>query len=186
MDGERTRTGRDGWQRQLLEFGLILLVAFALVFGVVRPAIAEPFEIPTRSMAPTIKVDDRVLANKFIYDFSEPERGDIVVFDVPFQKDAYIKRIVGLPGDGIQLQNGKLFVNGEPKNEPYIAAQPCLSWKPNTCSYGPVTVPPGTVFVMGDNRAHSYDSRFIGPIPEESIEGEAFLRFWPPGSIGVP
>ena len=185
MDGERTRTRRHGRQRQLLEFGVMLLVAFALVFGVVRPVIAAPFEIPTESMVPTIKVDDRVLANKFIYDFSEPERGDIVVF-VPFQKDAYIKRVVGLPGDRIELQQGKLSVNGEPKDEPYIAAQPCLPWKPNTCSYGPVTVPPGTVFVMGDNRAHSEDSRFIGPVPEESIEGEAFLRFWPPGRIGVP
>ncbi len=109
MDGERSGW-RGGWRRQLLEFGIILLVAFALVFGVVRPVIAAPFKIPTESMVPTIEVHDRVLANKFIYDFREPERGDIVVFDVPFQKDAYIKRVVGLPGDRIELQQGKLFV----------------------------------------------------------------------------
>ena len=99
---------------------VILLLAFALVFGVIRPFIVEAFRIPSESMAPTLEVGDRVLANKFIYRFKQPDRKDVVIFDVPDQHAPLIKRIVGLPGDAIAVRNGKLFVNGERQNEPYL------------------------------------------------------------------
>jgi signal peptidase I len=166
--------------RLLLETLIILIVAFALVFGFVRPFVAEAYEIPSGSMVPTLEIGDRVLANKFIYRFHEPNRGDIVVFEsVENQDQTLIKRVVGLPGDEIQLRSGTLFVNSEPQNEPYLNKD-----LPSLDSYGPVTVPEGKVFVMGDNRGDSADSRVFGPLPIENIEGEAFLRFWPLSRIG--
>ena len=189
----------SGW----MEFPLILIVAFALVFLVVRPYVAEAFYIPSESMVPTLEVGDRVLVNKFIYRFTEPERQDVVVFKTPeginnsvdgnliartagwFQgrrdeRQDLIKRVVALPGDTIAVRDGNLFVNGERQNEPYLNEE-----LPDGSFFQQATVPQGKVFVMGDNRTNSRDSRFIGPIPKENIEGEAFLRFWPPGRLGT-
>jgi len=169
--------------RGLVEFLVVLLIAFALVFGFVRPFIMEAFWIPSKSMVPTLQVGDRVFVNKFIYRFHEPERHDIIVFkstegSTEGGQEDLIKRVVGLPGDEISAQDGVLFVNGEPQEEPYVNKQ-----SPDTSSFGPVTVPEGKVFVMGDNRADSLDSRYIGPVPFENIGGEAFLIFWPPWHI---
>ena len=171
----------------LVEYVVILLVSFALVFGFVRPFVVEPFWIPSESMVPTLLVDDRLLVNKFIYRFAEPERGDIVVFEgVESGDEDLIKRVVGVPGDEVAVRRGKLYLNGEPQKEPYVVEDPCLRYLPKTCAFGSTTVPEGHVFVMGDNRANSRDSRFFGPLPEGNIEGKAFLRFWPPGRIGLP
>ena len=164
-----------------LEFLIILVVAFALVFGVVRPFIIEAFWIPSESMVPTLEVGDRVLVNKFIYRFTEPEPGQVVVFkSVDNPNEDLIKRVVGLPGDEIAVRDGTLFVNGESQKEPYVNKA-----VPDNSFYSPTKVPEGNVFVMGDNRTNSADSRFFGPLPKENIEGEAFLRFWPPGRIGL-
>jgi signal peptidase I len=164
-----------------LEFLIILLVAFALVFGVVRPFIVEAFYIPSESMVPTLEVGDRVFVNKFIYRFNEPEHGDIVVFEnVEGESEDLIKRIVGLPGDRVAVFDGVLFVNGERWEEPYVNKR-----FPDNSSYGPTTVPEGEIFVMGDNRSNSRDSRFFGPISMDKIEGEAFVIFWPPSSVGI-
>jgi signal peptidase I len=165
------------------EFLVILLIAFALVFGFVRPFVIEAFYIPSKSMVPTLEVGDRVFVNKFIYRFHEPKRDDIIVFkgigdSTEGGQEDLIKRVVGLPGDEISVQDGVLFVNGERQEEPYL--NPRL---PDTSSFAPMTVPKGEVFVMGDNRADSRDSRFFGPVPFENIEGKAFLIFWPPGHI---
>ena len=169
-----------------LEYLVILLLSFALVFGFVRPFVMEAFWIPSGSMIPTLKIGDRVLVNKFIYRFTEPMRGDIIVFEsVDNSNEDLIKRVVGLPGDKIAVRGGKLFVNGEPQREPYVINKPCLRGAPRTCSFGAITVPKGHVFVMGDNRGNSADSRVFGPLPEKNIEGEAFLRFWPPARIGL-
>src|SRR5215218_6172867 len=182
-----TKSKNHRWPRSskergnLLEFLIILLVAFALVFGLVRPFIVEAFYIPSESMVPTLEVGDRVFVNKFIYRFSEPEHGDIVVFEsVEGENEDLIKRIVGLPGDRVAVFDGVLFVNGERWEEPYVN-----KLFPDNSSYGPPTVPEGEVFVMGDNRSNSRDSRFFGPISLDNIEGEAFIIFWPPSSVGI-
>lgn len=211
QDFETRRSRREGKKqspqktalRGAAEFAIILFISFVLVFGVVRPFIVEAFWIPSESMVPTLLVGDRVLVNKFIYRFTEPERGDILVFksveqdgasaqifneppgpfsaitgllpgsDSEGQQDL-IKRVVGIPGDTIQVQEGQLIVNGEPQNEPYISQN-----MPDISFFGPFTVPENRVFMMGDNRANSQDSRFFGPVPYDNIEGEAFLLFWP-------
>ena len=170
-----------------LDFLLQLLVCGALVFGVVKPFVVEPFYIPSESMVPTLEVGDRVLANKFVYRFVAPDRGDIVVFNAVEgnTQQTLIKRVIGLPGNKIELRHGILFLNGQRHNEPYVVNKPCVRDMPKTCSYGPVTVPQGRYFVMGDNRAMSADSRFFGPIPGNDIKGEAFLRWWPPVRAGL-
>jgi signal peptidase I len=163
------------------EYLIILLVSFALVFGFVRPFVMEAFWIPSGSMIPTLEINDRVLVNKFIYRFRDPQRGDIVVFQsVDNPREDLIKRVIGLPGDKVAVRNGKLFLNGEPQREPYTNKK-----LPDRSFFARTTVPKGHVFVMGDNRGNSADSRVFGPLPEKNIEGEAFLRFWPPDRIGL-
>ena len=164
-----------------MEFLIILIVAFALVFGFVRPFVLEAFQVPSGSMVPTLKVGDRFMANKFIYRFHEPERGDIVVFrSVEGENEDLVKRVVGLPGDEVTVQDGVLSVNGELQEESYLNKK-----LPDSGSYGPTKVPEGEVFVMGDNRGNSRDSRFFGPVPMGNIEGEAFASFWPLSRVGL-
>jgi signal peptidase I len=181
-DRERRTTKRSAG---FLEFLIVLLVSFALVFGIVRPFIVEPFYIPTASMVPTLEIGDRVLANKFIYRFAEPERGDIIVFESIDEKKDVVKRVVGLPGDEIAVKGGSLFVNDVSQRESYVVNNTCIRGLPKTCSYGPVTVPPGHIFVMGDNRINSEDSRFFGPVPKGNVVGEVFLRLWPLYRLGL-
>ena len=177
---ERRRNASKKGGGGVLEFLIILLVSFVLVFGFVRPFVVEAFWIPSASMVPTLKYGDRVLVNKFIYRFTEPQRGDVIVFkSVEGDGQDLIKRVVGVPGDEIAVRGGKLFVNGEPQREPYVNKK-----YPDRSFYAPTTVPKDHVFAMGDNRANSQDSRIFGPVPEKNIEGEAFLRFWPPDRIG--
>ena len=164
----------------LLEFLIILLVTFALVFGVVRPFIAEVFYIPTESMVPTLEVGDRVLVSKLIYLFSGPQRGDIVVFESPDEDIDLVKRVVGVPGDNVKVVRGSLYVNGERWEEAYLNYE--LPDKES--DYGPITVPEGHIFVMGDNRADSADSRYIGPVPLDYLVGKAFVRLWPLEQVG--
>jgi signal peptidase I len=164
-----------------LEYLIILLVSFALVFGFVRPFVMEAFWIPSGSMIPTLEIGDRVLVNKFIYRFTEPERGDIVVFQsVDNPDEDLIKRVVGVPGDTVAVRRGHLILNGKRQKEPYVNKK-----LPDRSFYAKTKVPKGHVFVMGDNRGNSADSRVFGPLPKKNIEGEAFLRFWPPHRIGL-
>ncbi len=181
MSEERTR--RSAALRTLVELPVILLVSFALVFGFVRPVIAAPFYVGSESMVPTLEVWDRVLINKLAYDLDEPERGDIVLFRSPEGgEDPLIKRVVGLPGDTIEVSHDRLHVNGELQREPYVNDD----YRELQASYGPQRVPPDHVFVMGDNRGNSQDSRVFGPVPQENLIGEALFRFWPPGRAGSP
>jgi signal peptidase I len=162
-------------------FLVAALVAVALVFGFIRPFMVTAHYIPSESMLPTLEIDDRVLVNKYIYRFSEPERGDVVVFEgIGGDDQTLIKRVVGVEGDQVEVRKGVLFVNGERWVEPYLNEE-----LPDESFYGPMQVPPNHVFVMGDNRAESADSRFFGPVPLENIEGEAFLRFWPISKVGL-
>jgi len=141
----------------------------------------EAFWIPSGSMIPTLEIGDRVLVNKFIYRFTEPSRGDIIVFEsVDNPDEDLIKRVVGLPGDTIAVRRGNLFLNGERQTEPYTNKK-----LPDRSFYAKTTVPKNHVFVMGDNRGNSADSRVFGPLPKKNIEGEAFLRFWPLQRVGL-
>lgn len=183
-----TETGRRPVIRSgsLLELLVIPLLAFVLAFAFVKPVVANSFRTSTESMVPTIGVGDRTLVNKLAYAFGEPERGDIVVFGSANDEDQdFVKRVVGLPGDVVAIEGGRLLVNGTPREEPYLADKPCVPSLPETCRFGPVRVPKGHAFVMGDNRTNSRDSRFFGPVPKDKLVGEAVFRFWPPGRVGT-
>jgi signal peptidase I len=188
MNATRGRRGRRLSPKKgggFVELLIVLVVACALVFGLVRPFVVQSFWIPSESMVPTLEVGDRVFVNKFVYRFSEPERGDIVVFKSPEDgEEDLIKRVIGLPGDHVALYNGDVYVNFERLEEPYIRG-PHVQDEVSGSSLDAVTVEEGTVIVLGDNRANSRDSRFFGPVPIESIEGKAFAIFWPPSHIGL-
>jgi signal peptidase I len=168
------------WIRVLLrEVLLPLVVAFAVAMTV-QATVAKPYEISTGSMNPTIMPSDRVLANRLVYRFRDVGRGDIVVFQPPAELNStvpFVKRVVGLPGDTLEIKNGQVFVNGEPF---FVAGAAVPRY-----SYGPVTVPADSVFVLGDNRNNSVDSHVWGFLQERSILGEVFMTYWPLGRLRV-
>ena len=167
----------------LKTIGLSLFLAFGIRVGV-----AESFFIPTLSMAPTLQIDDRLMVDKVGYRFNLPERGDIIVFQPTEQalkecglplnfRDSFVKRLIGLPGEQIEIKDGWVYINGDPLTETYLAEKPQYQW-------GPMTVPPDSYLVLGDNRNSSCDSHVWGFIPRDYIIGRAFVRFWPVGRIG--
>ncbi len=164
----------------LLDLLLILALCLVFMFGVVRPFVVEALRIPSESMVPTLEVGDRVLVNKFIYRFEDIGRGDLTLFE-GHDGEATIKRVVGLPGDRIAVRDGVLFVNGESRKESYVDYRLA-----DSTFFGPEKVPEGHVFVMGDNRTNSRDSRDFGPVPEEDVLGKVSLRLWPPDRAGIP
>lgn len=168
-------------------WGNVKVLAIALVVAlVVRVFIAEPRYIPSNSMDPTLHIGDRLLIDKVSYRWQTPHRGDIVVFNPPASLvslgygggQAFIKRIVGEPGDTLRVSQGQVWLNGEPLAETYLLAPPRYEMKP-------VTVPPDAVFVLGDNRNDSNDSHVWGPLPQANLIGRARLRFWPFSRIGT-
>ena len=171
------------WQAQR-ENILILVIALALAL-LIRTFIAEPRYIPSDSMLPTLQVGDRLIVEKVSYYFHPPHAGDIVVFAPPIElqndgytrDQAFIKRIMGEPGQILQVKNGQVYRNGMPVEEPYINEQAEIDW-------GPQKIPKNSFFVMGDNRNNSNDSRFWGFLPNQNIIGRACFRFWPSKRIG--
>ena len=152
----------------------ILIITAVILAWLIKSFIVQPFYIPSGSMEPTLYPGDRVLVNKFLYHIQKPNVEDIVVFVPPGIEDKdYIKRIVALEGEEIEVKSGQVSVNGKSKNEPYIIDQY------NSSSYGPEKVPARDVFVMGDNRPNSRDSREFGPLPKKRIVGKAFMIYWP-------
>jgi len=153
----------------------IVIIAFILSM-LLRTFIIEGRIVPSESMVPTIKVGDRLLVNKFIFYFKEPTRGDIVVFRPPQVLNAkydYVKRVIGLPGDKVEIKDSKLFLNDREVNEPYLA-------EPMRTDFGPVTVPENSLLVMGDNRNSSFDSRYWPAwLTEDRLVGKAFCIYWP-------
>jgi signal peptidase I len=163
--------------RGALEWVLILLGAVAVAF-VIKTFLFQAFYIPSVSMEPTLKVKDRVIVNKLSYDFHEVHRGDIVVFKSPPGEESstvkdLIKRVIGLPGETVEARDGQILIDGQPLTEPY------LEDVVRTGPMEPHKVPPGHVWVMGDNRPNSKDSRYFGAIDEDLIVGRAFVRVWP-------
>jgi signal peptidase I len=195
---KKERRGLWGFFRDLP--GLIL-VAFVLAL-LIKTFLVQAFYIPSASMVPTLLVGDRVLVNKLVYDFGEPQRWDVMVFEDPAEVDEdrgffqgiwdwlteglgfataphqdYIKRVVGLPGEEVELDDGHLFIDGERLVEPDAVE---LDFE----DFAPETVKPDHVFVMGDNRANSSDSRGgLGQIPYDKIVGKAFVLLWPPSRV---
>jgi len=167
--------------RFLLELVEIIVIAFALSW-LLRTFVVEARVIPTGSMLPTIQLYDRVVVDKFFFkNFGEIQRGDIIVFHPPETAHAtedFIKRVIGLPGDTIEIRDHTTYVNGEPLVEPYLNERPREN-------YGPVVVPENSLFVMGDNRNNSADSREWGFLPIENVSGRALFRYWPLDSFGA-
>jgi signal peptidase I len=180
-----------------------LMIAIALVFLVIKPFLVQSFYIPSESMVPTLEDDDRILVNKLVYRYENPQRGDIVVFKAPMeathgQDKDFIKRLIGFPGDilrikvlGTDPQNGlpygDLVRNGKVLDEQYLEEPHHVECLPaaRINLVKPYKVPPGTVFMMGDNRNNSDDSRFWGALDRSRIIGKAEWRFWPMNRIGI-
>jgi signal peptidase I len=197
----RPPTERADRRSFLHELPILLVVALALAI-VLKTFVVQAFFIPSGSMEPTLEPGDRVLVQKVVYG---PDRGDVVVFADPKgrpgpdrgvvggiahwlstalgierpEHEDFIKRVIGLPGETIELRNGRLFVDGIRRPEPY------LEGPADSRDYGPVEVPNGAVFVLGDNRLNSNDSRFgLGFIPVDRVVGRAFVIVWPPSRVG--
>jgi signal peptidase I len=159
-----------------------LFVALAAAF-LLRAFVVQPYYIPSGSMYPTLHVGDKVLVNKLSYDFHSIHRGDVVVFKKPPDDDApgitdLIKRVIGLPGETISAQDGSVYIDGRKLAEPWLPKND------PTGNFGPVTIKKGYLFVMGDNRGNSADSRVIGPVAENLVVGRAFIRVWPLDRLG--
>lgn len=201
--GRKDRTGPLlllRWARE----GLIVIVGATLIAFFLKVLVAQAFFIPSASMTPQLRVADRVLVSKISYRLHEPRRGDIVVFDCPPVEcgtddpdgsggvggilrsfgegvgmiqpstQEFIKRVVGLPGERVEAREGHVFVNGKRLIEPYLPPGTL------TANLTPTTVPPGELYVMGDNRGNSSDSRVFGPVARSSVVGRAVVKLWPP------
>jgi signal peptidase I len=175
----------------------ITIVGAILIVLAVKAWVVNPYRIPTSSMEPTLHcarnadgcladTSDRVLANRFIYRFREPERGEIVVFQTPPEAvercgagGTFVKRLIGLPGETVTERGGLVYVNGERLAEEYVIPTRRDS------EDGTWEVPAGHYFMLGDNREASCDSRIWGPVPEADLIGPVFAVYWPPGRIGL-
>jgi signal peptidase I len=205
-EGEGKSTGSS-----LLELVLIVAVALGLALAI-QAFVVKPYRIPSASMEPTLDIGQRVLVNRIGMRFGDPSLGDIVVFHPPAGADAqqpvcgnpsegfdssracstptpqrsdqtFIKRVVGVGGDRIEIRDGHVIRNGRRESDGYI--DPCAAGGQGCTFQGTVTVPDGSFFLMGDNRGESDDSRFWGPVPKRWIIGTAIATYWPPKRIGV-
>ncbi|NLW46895.1 MAG: signal peptidase I [Firmicutes bacterium] len=160
-----------------------VVVPAIILFLIIKTFFLESRYVPTPSMVPTIQIQDRFLLNKTAYWFKTPERYQIVIFKPPAQagaKDDFVKRIIGMPGETIKVHKGVVFINDKPLAEPYITPDRAPISDSNA-----YIIPDDHVFVMGDNRNNSQDSRFWGPLPLKNIKGEAWWRFWPLNRMGI-
>ena len=165
-------------------------IAIAIVIAVVfKATMVQSYAVPTGSMIPTIMPNDRVFGNRFVYYFREPKPGDVISFtppeSVPTRQKTrfgtyipFLKRVIAVHGDAIEVKDGKVFVNGKKIDEPYINDPPDYYMTPTV-------VPEGMFFVLGDNRQNSLDSHVWGFLPEKNVKAKAFFRYWPLNRIGV-
>jgi signal peptidase I len=195
----RSMSSVRGVVREMLETAIFVLLIFLIVRGVV-----QNFKIEGQSMEPNLHSGQYILVNKIVffhfdlnaplrllpgnsdltpkvvYPFRLPHRGDVVVFEYPrdFSKD-YIKRVIGVAGDIVEIRDGKVFVNGVLLDEGYLQGVPTSCRAEDRCARGPITVQPGTIFVMGDNRSNSSDSREWDELPLDRVIGQAWVSYWP-------
>jgi signal peptidase I len=183
-----------GW-RIAIDWAVTIIGAVAIVLAI-KAWVVNPYRIPSSSMEPTLhcarpgsgclaRFSDRVLANRFIYHFRKPHRGDIIVFKTPAEAEqkcgaggTFVKRLIGLPGETVSEKNGIIFIDGRRLIEPYVEPSRRDS------QFGTWHVPDGRYFFMGDNRIQSCDSREWGSVPRSNIIGEVFAIYWPPNRIG--
>lgn len=159
---------------EIKDWIISIVIALALAFFI-RTFIVELYVVDGPSMNPTLQHAERLVVNKFVYRMREPEKGEILIFKFPKdQTRDFIKRVIATPGDTIEIRAGQVFVNDQLQNEPYILSK-------TRGDYPKSTVPEGTIFVMGDNRNNSEDSRFpdVGFVPFDLIQGKAMMIFWP-------
>lgn len=168
---EPTPEKRSGWRQLLIDLIETAVIAAVLFLGI--NAVSSRIRVDSFSMEPTLFKGDYVVVNKLSYKIGSPERGDVVVFRYPPNpEEQYIKRVVGIPGDQVHISDGKVFVNDKLLTEPYLNVP--------TKSGGDWIVPEDSLFVMGDNRNNSSDSRVWGMVPFENLVGKAFVVYWPP------
>ena len=179
----RPGSSSGGWRvlrmmREVLET-MLPAVVIALLINLL---LAQATRVYGQSMEPNLHTDQRLVVEKISYNqwwhLRGPQRGDVVVFRVSPDSDLLIKRVIGLPGDKVEIRSGRVIINGTNLNEPYLT-------QPTYGDYGPLDVPPLHVFVLGDNRGFSNDSRAFGPLPLDSIIGRAWFSYWPPGQWGL-
>jgi signal peptidase I len=196
---------KESSRSSLVELFLIVAVALGLALGI-QAFLVKPFRIPSESMVPTLEISQRVLVDRLSNRFSDPDRGDIVVFKPPKGADDnvcgvehpdneacpkptaersdtnFIKRVVAVPGDRLSVIDGRVYIDGKRQDEPFIRPDAGCA----ICNLPrPITIPPGHFFMMGDNRGESADSREWGPVPKKWIIGNAFFTYWPPGRVGT-
>lgn len=168
-----------GFMKSVLEWVVVIAVAFALSL-VIRNYLFDTRIVPTGSMIPTIQLQDRLIVDRLFYKFDTIKRGDIIVFSAPepsMEGKDLVKRVIGLPGEKIQIKNGKVYINDRALYEPYLEDPPDYE-------YGPEIVPPKSYFMMGDNRRISNDSHYWGFLSEDKILGRVWIRYWPLKSFG--
>ncbi len=171
----------DGFSRLLR--GLVsevlgTLLPAVIIALLIHLFLAQATRVYGQSMEPTLHTNDRVIVEKITYRFRPPQRGDVVVVRVRGRSQPLIKRIVGLPGETIAIHDGRVYIDGQPLDEPYLA-RPTHGFLP------PTRIPPLHYFVLGDNRDASSDSRSFGPVSKDDIVGRAIFRYWPPTQIGL-
>jgi signal peptidase I len=186
-----SRTGKN--KSVFREYFEAICVAIILALFI-RTFVVQAFKIPSGSMLPTLLIGDHLLVNKFIYGIKvpftgkilipikNPKQGDVVVFRFPKDRSVdYIKRVIGTPGDTVEIKNKRVFVNGKAINDSHahFSSSAILSEKASPRdNFGPIIVPKGHIFVMGDNRDNSYDGRFWGFVDERDVLGKAFILYW--------
>lgn len=166
-----------GWLlRALREIGETVIPAVIIALFI-NLFLAQATQVLGQSMEPTLHSSQRVVIEKITYRFHGPRRGDVVVIDSSNQSEMLIKRVVGLPGETVEVRGGRVYIHGEPLEEEWTVRQ-------GGGNYGPKTIPPLHVFVLGDNRGASNDSRNFGPVPIEDIVGHAWVSYWPLEDVG--
>jgi signal peptidase I len=164
--------------REVLET-MVPAVILALLINLF---LAQATRVFGQSMEPNLHTDQRLVVEKISYNrlwhVRGPQRGDVVVLRLGNESELLIKRVIGLPGDRVEIRGGRVFINGRPLTEPYLS-------QPTNGDYGPVDVPPLSLFVLGDNRGFSNDSRSFGPVSLDNVVGRAWFSYWPPGQWGL-
>ncbi len=167
------------WRRELRSWARDLAVATGLALIIII-FLYRPVKVEGTSMAPLLSDQERIFINQFVYRFEAIQRGDVIVFWYPLDHSkSFIKRVIGLPGEILELRQGNLYINSRRVDEPYVPANFL-----DDANYGPVRLPPGEYFVMGDHRDSSNDSRVFGPIPRQVIYGKAVFAYWPVDRFG--